>query len=270
MIGVTSLFATFEISKILNSKGFITLSFVIVTIISNIIAPMSIIIMFISGIMHVIASAVYFYFAIKEKGLIRYQAFFTGLGILAVLIGATLRPSDIKTIFPNLVQIFQANIIFPVEIYPFFLIYAGLLLMVVFQVNFIIRLQWMKQIKSVYLITHSGTPLLEKYFDDKKLPPKSSPDKSIDIKNILNKIDIEKKVEKMDCDGLKIILGYGDRIIGVLVVNEALMILSKKLKEYIKDFEELFRDVLPKLENVNLEIFKPAYVLLNRHFSPAS
>jgi hypothetical protein len=270
MIGVTSLIATFEISKILKSKGFVTLSFVFVTIISNIIAPMSIIIMFISGIMHVIASTVYFYFAIKEKGIIRYQAFFTGLGILAVLIGATIRPSDIKTIFPNLVQIFQANITLPIETYPFFLIYVGLLLMVIFQVNFIIKLQWMKQIRSVYLLTPSGISLLEKHYEDKQLPTKNSEDKSIDIKNILDKIVKEKKIEKMDLNGSKILLGYGDRIIGVLIVNKALMILSKKLKDYIKDFEDLFRDILPKLENVNLEIFKPAYVLLNRHFSPSS
>jgi hypothetical protein len=269
MIGVTSLIATFEISKILKSKGFVTISFIIVTIISNIIAPMSIIIMFISGIMHVIASTVYFYFAIKEKGIIRYQAFFTGLGIFAVLIGSTIRPSDIKTIFPNLVQFFQANIILPIEIYPFFLIYAGLLLMVIFQVNFIIKLQWMKQIRSVYLLTPSGISLIEKHYED-KTPTKYSQDKNIDIRNILDKIDKEKKIEKLDLNNLKILLGYGDGFIGVLVVNEALMILSKKLKAFIKDFESLFRDILPKLENANLEIFKPAYVLLNRQFSPSS
>ncbi|MFX1449257.1 MAG: hypothetical protein ACFFCM_00360 [Promethearchaeota archaeon] len=270
MIGVTSLIATFEISKILKTKGFVTLSFVIVTIISNIIAPMSIIIMFISGIMHIIASTVYFYFTIKEKGIIRYQAFFTGLGILAVLIGSTIRPSDIKTIFPNLVQVFRANITLPIEIYPFILLYVGLLLMVVFQVNFIIKLQWMKQIRSIYLITPSGTPLLEKHYDDKQSVHIRVPDKSLDVKNILNNIDSQKKIEKMDFNGLKILFGYGKQIIGVLIANQELKILSKKLKEYIEDFEDLFRDVLLKWEKVNLEIFKPAYVLINRHFSPSS
>ena len=270
LIGATTLIASFELSKILKTKGYLTLTFVITSVISNLVAPISIIFVFISSIMHIIASAVFFYIAIREKSIIRYQAFITGLGIIMILFGSTIRPSDLRTQFPNIVQLLEQNLTVPIEIFPYILIYFGIVFILAFEVNFIIQLQWMHQIRSIYLITPSGTSILEKNFIDEHIPQKESLTKNVIVENILNELKMKKNIEKLNYEGLNILLGYGKQTIGIILTNEPLQIISKKLKAFIKDFEQLFQNILLKWDKTNVEIFKPAYVLINRYFTPSS
>lgn len=267
MIGVTILLASLELSKMLETKGFITISFAILAILSNIIAASSAIFMIISSLIYIIIPIIYFYFANKEKGIIKYQIFFNGLGILAVLIGATIRSSDLYPQFPNIVRLFENTLLIPFEILPYALIYIGLLLMVVFEVNFMAKSQWLEKIESLYLITLSGNIIVQKIFGKEEKVFENLPENDEKFKKLLDEISKNKKMGKLDIDDKKVIVEYGKRLIGVIIANARSKTISKKLREFIKDVEQLFRDVLPKWDQSNLKIFNPIYVLLNRYFS---
>ncbi|MHA1298660.1 MAG: hypothetical protein ACTSO9_04355 [Candidatus Helarchaeota archaeon] len=269
MIGVTFLLASLELSKMLETRGFLTISFAISTILINIIAASSGIVTIISSLIHIIIPVIYFYFAIEEKGIVKYQIFFNGLGILFILLGSTLRPSDIRPLFPNAIRLFEDIFPVPFEIVPYALAYLGLLLIMIFDIDFMTKIRWPEKIRSVYLISNSGTLILERYFKDEKIPFEELPKMGLDTNKILKIKTKWMMPTRVDIGDKKIFIEHGAYLTGILIADEKYRVLSKKLSEYIKDVEELFRDILPKWDGTNLKLFEPAKVLINRHLTTA-
>ncbi|MHA1377018.1 MAG: hypothetical protein ACTSRG_01425 [Candidatus Helarchaeota archaeon] len=276
--GVTFLLASLEVSKMLETKGIVTATFAIFTIIINIVAASSRVVTLISSLIHIIIPIIYFYFAIKEKGIVKYQIFFNGLGILIILIGSTLRPSDIRAIFPNVARTLENIFQIPFEIFLFAMIYLGLLLIMIFDIDFEIKLQWAEKIRSVYLITHSKNIILEKNLKGELISLQDLEANGMDVNGLIEKLDedIISKFDKFDIlrryyhsrfGDKEIYSVQGEHLIGILVADEGLRLLPHKLGEFVKDVEDLFKDILPKWDGTDFKIFKPAYILLNRHLS---
>jgi len=156
---------------------------------------------------------------------------------------------------------------------------AGSLMMIggISTVNFVMlripsfgELDWRSKIKELYLISHTGAPLL--YIDFESKINTVGPDQALTAA-VLSALSLgfksagkDGKVKVVDQGNLKFIFGYTKNIILVLAVTEDLVIIRQKIDEFLREFSSLYSQILEAWDG-NISVFKPAVALAMKIFA---
>ncbi|MBS7288458.1 MAG: hypothetical protein KIH01_06860 [Candidatus Freyarchaeota archaeon] len=147
-------------------------------------------------------------------------------------------------------------------------------------VNFVVlrmpslgELDWRSKIKELYLISHTGVPLL--YIDFESGISAVGPDQALTAAVIsalslgLKSVGKDGRVKVVDQGGLKFLFGYAENITLALAVTENLTIIRQKIDEFLKEFSILYGEIL-KTWDGNISVFKPAVALAMNIFAEGS
>lgn len=131
------------------------------------------------------------------------------------------------------------------------------------------ELDWQDKIDELYLISRAGIPLL--YLNFKSGVSTVGPDQALKAAVIsalslgLEGAGIDGKVRMVDQGTLKFLFGYLKGVFLVLVVREDLVIIRRKIDEFLKKFNDIYGELLESW-NGNISIFKPAEILAKNIF----
>lgn len=155
---------------------------------------------------------------------------------------------------------------------------VGSLLMItgISAVNFMVlrmppfgELDWQDKIEELYLISHTGAPLL--YIDFKSGVSTVGPNQALTAAVIsalslgLRGAGKDGKIRMVDQGKLKFLFGYAKNAILVLAVTEDLNIIRRKIDEFMNEFSTLYGEILESWDG-NISVFRPAEALAKNIF----
>ncbi|MFX0135638.1 MAG: hypothetical protein ACFFDN_18480 [Candidatus Hodarchaeota archaeon] len=132
-------------------------------------------------------------------------------------------------------------------------------------------LNWMEKLREIYIINNNGICLyafsFEKnidldYFEEKILM--GGVFSSID-KLLAEMMKTKEKIQLIDYKNLKILMGRGEKVFGVLILNEESSFLQHKLTIFLKEFEILFGEEISNFVG-DITSFKIAKKLVQHIF----
>jgi hypothetical protein len=226
---------------------------------------------FLTSLLQLIASTVSFlayaalisYFLLVVKKIWTYYKFTSMglfLGIVFWLVGYAGNTDIAVTLFNG----------FYIRVIGDFVILIGMILMGFFlnSIPSLGEIGWQKKLKYILLTTKGGVSLFMENFQERQPVDELLLAGALSGINIfMNSVMVDKgKIRVISRGADKFLLNEGEKIIGILVVEQELEILKYFLKELVRQFEEFYAHILTNW-NGNIELFMPTKHLVDNIFS---